>query len=244
MVSQDDGSGLTDTDHRTFVSRLQELKRNGSSLLVVGEVPDSAAVQACHWMLGDDSVRDRRRLFVLTAPDQPGVDDRLSTSPARLHPETTTLVTWTADSRSAVTSVPARPPEPPYDEIEPVRVESDRLAEVGITVSSEIEAFEETAGGLSPSELRLCFDSLAALAAEYDHEKLFRFLHVLIGRVRSVRAMAHFHFPVAYDSTVVKTLEPLFDATVELRIADGEPEQRWHLHDEDITSGWLTPSHS
>lgn len=244
MVSHEDDNDPTDTDHHTFVSRLRELKQNGSSLLIVGEVPDSAAVQACHWMLGDSSVRDRRRLFVLTAPDRPSVADRLSTSPARLRPETTRIVRWTTESRSAVTAAPARPPEPPYEEFEPVQVGSDRLAELGITVSSEIEAFEETAGGLAPSELRLCFDSLATLSAEYDHEKLFQFLHVLIGRVRSVRAMAHFHFPVTYDSTAVTELEPLFDATVELRISNGEPEQRWHLSDEDITSAWLTPSFS
>ncbi|MFC4451107.1 MULTISPECIES: DUF7504 family protein [Halorussus] len=241
MVSQEADTGLSDTNRETFVRELQELKEYGSSLLVVGDVPDAAAVKACHWMLGDETVQDRRRLFVSTSPDLPDISERLSTSPDRLHPETTKLVTWTAKSRSATTASPVRPPQLPYEGVDPSHVESDKLAELGIAISREIEAFEEIAGELSPSELRVCFDSLTALSAEYDQQKVLQFLHILIGRIQSVRGMAHFHFPVEYDSKHVKQFAPLFDATVELQIADGQPEQRWHLREADITSGWLTP---
>lgn len=244
MVSRGESGELTDTDRSTFVSKLQELKQTGSSLLVVGNVPDTAAVQACHWMLGDDTVTDRRRLFVSTDPDLPNISDRLSTAPDQFRPETTELVTWTAASRGVATAAPSRPPQPPYDDISPTRVEGDGLGELGVAISRKIEAFEEVAGGLAPSELRICFDSLTALCANHDHGAVFRFLHVLVGRVRSARAMAHFHFPVEYDSEQVQRLVPLFDATIELRIADGRPQQRWHLRDENITSGWLTPSAS
>lgn len=243
MVSQgDDDDGVTDTDRSAFVSKLRELKEDGSALLVVGSVPDTAAIEACHWLFGDDTVRERRRLFVSTDPDRPGISDRLSTPPDQLHPETTRLVTWTAASRSTATTSPSRPPEPPYDEIEPVRVESDDLGELGIAISREIETFEDVAGGLSPSELRVCFDSLAALSANCDRSEVFQFLHVLVGRIRSARAMAHFHLPVDYDSTIVRQFTPIFDAAIELRIADGTPEQRWHLLEEGLSSEWLTPS--
>ena len=239
MVSHDEGEDLTDTERRTFVSRLQDLKQNGSSLLIVGNVPDTAATRACHWMLGDAASTDRRRLFVSTECGLPTVTDRLSTPPERLDPKTTKLVTWTADSRST-TAPPS--PQSPNARVTPARVGSEKLSELGIAISREIEAFEEIASGLAPSELRICFDSLAALLADYDRNEIFQFLHVLIGRIRSVQAMAHFHFPVDHDSKPVRQFAPLFDATIELRIVDGQPRQRWHLHDEDITSDWLTPS--
>jgi len=244
MVSQGEGGELTDTDRSAFVSKLRELKRSGSSLLVVGNVPDSAAVDACHWMLGDETVTERRRLFVSTKPDAPRISDRLSASPDRLDPETTAIVSWTAASRSAATASPSEPPQPPSEGIEPIRVESGQLSELGVAIAREVEAFEEAADGLSPSELRVCFDSLVPLSAACENAALFRFLHVLIGRIRSAGAMAHFHFPVAHDSRQVRELVPLFDATIELRIADGRTQQRWHLREENLSSGWLTPSAS
>ena len=238
MVSHDRGDELTDTERREFVSRLRELKRSGASLLVVGNVPDMAATHACHWMLGDTTLANRRHLFVSTNAAPPSITDRLSAPLEQLRAETTTLVTWTAESRSTAA---APPPQPPHSGIAPVHVESERLSELGITISHEIKAFEDTAGEFAPSELRICFDSLSAVFADCDHDSIFRFLHVLIGRVRSVRAMAHFHLPVDYDSELVRQFAPLFDATIELRSVDGRTQQRWHLHDEEITSTWLTP---
>ncbi len=236
MTSRGDIGGLADPDRGAFVSKLRELKRSGSSLLVVGNVPDSVARDACNCMLGDEAVADRRRLFVSTTPDGPILGDRLSTPP---DPDRTSLVSWTAPSRSAASSVPS---EPSGDAIEPVRVERGQLSELGIAIAREIEAFEAATGGLSPAELRICFDSLVPLSSARDDAARFRFLHVLIGRIRSAQAMAHFHFPVAYDSERVRGLAPLFDAVVELRVADGRLQQRWHLREEGLSSGWLTPS--
>lgn len=238
MVSHGEDDGLTDVERRKFVSRLRELKQNGSSLLVVGNIPDTAAAQACHWMLGDTTAADRRRLFVSTDSALPSIADRLSAPSEQLQPNTTTLITWTATARSATTT----PPQPMDTGVPPVHVESDRLAELGITISQEIKTFENIAGELAPSELRVCFDSLTALFTDYEPDEIFRFLHVLIGRIRSVQAMAHFHLHVDYDSNPVQQLAPLFDAVIELRVEDGQAQQRWHLRDEKIASQWLTPS--
>lgn len=237
MVSHSEDAELTDTERREFVSRLRALKRGGSSLLVVGSIPDTAAVQACRWMLGDAASADRRRLFVSTDFALPGVTDRLPTSSERLRPDATTLVTWSADARSAAT-----PPSPMRTDVTPVHVESERLSELGIAISEEIRTFETIAGELAPSELRVCFDSLTALLADYEIDEIFRFLHVLIGRIRNVRAMAHFHLPLEYDSDPVRRLAPLFDAVIELRVDGDRVQQRWHLRDEDISSQWLNPS--
>lgn len=241
MVSHDRGDELTDTERREFVSRLRELKRDGAALLVVGNVPDAAAAHACQQTLGDTASANRRHLFVSTNATGPSITDRLSAPLERLRPETTTLVTWTAESRSTAATPP---PQPPRSGIAPVHVENEQLSELGIAISREIKAFEDTGREFAPSELRICFDSLSAVFADCDRDKIFRFLHVLIGRVRSVRAMAHFHLPVDYDSELVRQFAPLFDATIELRSVDGRTQQRWHLHDEELTSNWLTPSPS
>lgn len=240
MVSHEKGDELTDTERRKFVSKLRELKRNGSSLLVVGSIPDTTAAQACHWMLGDTESADRRRLFVSTDRNLPTITDRLSTSPEQLRPDTTTLITWTANARSTA----ATPPQPMHTGVTPVHVERDQLSELGIAISQEIKTFENIAGELTPSELRVCFDSLTALFTDYETGEIFRFLHVLIGRIRSVQAMAHFHLPLAHDSDPVQQLAPLFDAVIELRVVGDQAQQRWHLRDEKITSQWLTPSSS
>lgn len=237
MVSHGEGGELTDTERRKFVSRLRELKENGSSLLVVGNVPDTAAAQACHWMLGDAESTNRRRLFVSTDVTLPSIANRLSATPKQLRADATTLITWSADERSA-----AATPQPMDAKVPPIHIESDRLAELGIVISEEIETFEAIAGELAPSELRVCFDSLTALLADYETDEIFRFLHVLIGRICSVRAMAHFHLPLEYDSAPVQRLAPLFDAVIELRVVDDRVQQRWHLRDEQIRSQWLTPS--
>lgn len=52
--------------------------------------------------------------------------------------------------------------------------------------------------------------------------------------------MGHMHLPVDYDSNIVHLLKPLFDAVVELREKDGEPQQRWHLLESDLRTGWIS----
>lgn len=240
MVSHDKGDDLTDTERNTFVSRLKELKQNGSSLLIVGNIPDTTAAQACHWMLGNANSTDRRRLFISTDSNLPSITDRLSTSSEQLHADTTTLITWSANARSTT----ATPPQPMATEVTPVHVESNQLSELGITISQEIKTFEAIAGELAPSELRVCFDSLTALYTDYTADAIFRFLHILIGRIRTVQAMAHFHLPLDYDSNQVQQLAPLFDAIIELRVVDDQCQQQWHLQAEEIRSQWLTPTSS
>ncbi|WP_390204578.1 DUF7504 family protein [Halocatena marina] len=52
--------------------------------------------------------------------------------------------------------------------------------------------------------------------------------------------MMHVHLPVARDSELASLFEPLVDAVVELRVADGTPQQRWHLTDAAIPSDWTS----
>lgn len=215
------GQGATET--AAFTQALASLKRRGSNLLLVGAANDRAHVDACHRLLGDDGPT-RRRLFVLTDRDHSAVPSA---------PDDVAVVEYESMTRSAASAqggagggvTPAE------------RVAT--LDGLGDAARSAIESFDRDAGGLSPAELRLCFDSLRPLLEEHTEQRVFRFLHALTGDVRGVNGMAHFHLPVARDDPTVRTIAPLFDAVVEVRAAGGTAQQRWHLREEDISTDWL-----
>ena len=119
-------------------------------------------------------------------------------------------------------------------------LETDGLAELGIEISNAIDEFERESGALSSGELRVCLDSLTPLVETHDHESLFRFLHVLTGRIKTVNGMGHFHLPAEMDSRAVRTLLPVFDAAIELRMIGSDVEQRWHLVQRNVTTEWLS----
>ncbi len=124
---------------------------------------------------------------------------------------------------------------------ETVRVTDDErsLSEISSEVVDSIDALTDRADGLSPGEVRLCFDSLGPLFVDHDPEQLFRLLHIVTSSVRRVDGIGHYHLRVDRDSDHVNLIEPLFDALIEVRRNDGVPEQRWHVLGTDVSSDWL-----
>jgi hypothetical protein len=62
---------------------------------------------------------------------------------------------------------------------------------------------------------------------------------MMTARIREENGMGHFHLRRSRDDEIVRLLDPLFDAVVEVRTTDGTVEQRWHLRDGDVTSDWI-----
>ncbi|MFB6228708.1 MAG: hypothetical protein ABEH88_09140 [Halobacteriales archaeon] len=61
-------------------------------------------------------------------------------------------------------------------------------------------------------ETAVCFNSLTALLDAVDSETVFRFLNVLLGRVRSGEVRAHYHMDHGtHDHQTLETYRPLFD---------------------------------
>lgn len=231
------GTDAPETETAAAFSRaLTSLKRQGSCLLLVGADHDAALSKSCQRFLGDETAGPRRRLFVATDADGRSVRDRIRSTDGRPDDSEVTIVDWSTRTRSAVAGV-AEAARAPIPEI---RVESEKPSELGIEISAAIAEFEAASGELDPAELRVCFDSLSPVLAEYDGETAFRFLHVLTARIRGVRGMGHFHLPVERDSQAVRTVAPLFDAVVEVRTRNGRAEQRWHLREQDLTTDWLS----
>lgn len=226
---------ISEQDRREFVSTLTKLKQDGASLLVVGDIFEQASLDVCTQMLGDETLSTRRRLFITTDADLPAVLDRLPTLTTQPTAKAAKQIIWSETVRSTAAPVESRQLSIPAKQ-----VTGERLANLGIAISEAIAKFNTIADGLAPAELRICFDSLESLLSAYDHDRVFRFLHILIGRIQSVNAMAHFHLPLPWQSKVVQTFAPLFDATVELRQTEDQFQQRWHLQHAGITTPWLS----
>lgn len=219
-----------------FSDALAELESEGCSLLVVGTVPEEATARVCRRMLGEANVERRERLLVFTDAAADTTADRLPRT-ADSTPRPATLIDHAATARSAVADQSTADGPGMEPSVHVRRVESDDLSELGTAISramNDLARVDADAG-----ELRVCFDSLSPLLEAYDHSVVFRFLHVLTGRVRQTQALAHFHLPVTVDAHEVRLLAPLFDAVVELRMVDGRVEQRWELRDGDVESEWL-----
>jgi hypothetical protein len=230
----DEGQGAGSDDE--FTEALADLKAEGCNLLVVGTVPEEATARVCRRMLGDVEAGRRERLLVFTDAATDAVTNRLPHAPGEPTPPAT-LIDHAATARSAVADqgTAAGPRMPP--DVNVRRVESDGLGELGTAISRAIDDLARD--DPDPGEVRVCVDSLSPLLEGYDEGVVFRFLHVLTGRVRQAKGLAHFHLPVQADAREARLLAPLFDAVVEVRMADGLAEQRWRLRDGDVETDWL-----
>lgn len=228
MRARDENSAEIPETAAVFTRALAGLKRRGSNFLLVG--PEPAMEQACERFLGDATAEPRRRLFVRTGGNCPHAYGMANANNA----VNVKVIEQATETRSTATVSNSE------NHVDKTVLDTESLATLGIEISKAIEEFEEEGGPLMSSELRVCFDSLTSLADEHDNETVFRFLHVLTGRIRNVNGMGHFHLPVEMDSTIVRTLLPVFDAAVEVRTTGGNVEQRWHLVRQDVTTEWLT----
>lgn len=214
-----------------LIQELDALKQRGSNLLLVGSRMPATHRAACRQFLGDADAEPRRRVFALADPCT-SLEDRFPDGTG--DPDRHRVVRYGTRSRSAA----AARTDPSPSRSEP-SVEHDDLGDLGLAISTAITDAEAESGGLSPAELRLCFDSLTPLVSEYDPDAMFRFLHLLTHRIRSVDGMAHYHLTSDRDDRTVALLEPLFDAVVELRPCENGLQQRWYLRDSGLTTGWL-----
>lgn len=212
----------------SLTDALREFDREGCALLVVGSVPDRVHRRTSAGMFGAGA--DRHRIAVRT--------DGSCLDPATAEAADTSLLRWTADARGAAGTVspgvPAAGPDPESASGQTGRGH-DSLRSLTRATFDAVAAVPAP----DPGELRAGIDSIVPLLGRGDEPSTFRFLHAVLGDVRDAGGMAHVHLPTARDHRSVRTVEPLFDATVELAVRDGEARQRWHVTDPPVTSGWL-----
>lgn len=234
-----------------FGRALADLKRRGSSLLLLGPPAPTLRRAASRRFLGDGERETRRRLFVLA--EDAVIGPEVAVGPTT--PETTRVIAWSDHCRSSRvagdasggTSAPASASEsgelaggtPPTTY--PRRtVRGERLGSLAWAVGDGIDALERHATTLDPGELRICVDSLLPMLANRSPGEVRRLVETVGNRVRSVAGMAHYHLPLDRTDPLVDELEPGFDAVVELRLGDDDvPQHRWSFPDRDLGCDWL-----
>lgn len=212
-----------------FESRLQEMKERGCTVLVTGDTSSDVHVGICRRLLGDES-KHRRRLLVSTNGTS-GLDSRL---PAGGLGSDDTEVIVASATRSAVAQT-ASPRG-----IDVVDLEDATPVDLGFAIVDAFEALEARHDPPEPAELRFGLDSLSPLLDAHGEQVVFEFLALVTRYVQANDALGHVHLPVERESYVARLLAPLFDAVVEVRVMDGQRQQRWHLDDGAVTSRWLS----
>jgi hypothetical protein len=205
----------------SFTRALASLKREGSNLLVVGDAADTTHAAACDRLLGDTD-GNRQRTLVTT--------DRGACAREWTLPYDATEIRYATATRSAATAVS----EPSVAQ----RVHD--LSTLGENVAEAIRTADRRTGGLVPAQFRLCIDSLEPLVDVHSERSVFRFLHATTNEVRAARGMGHYHLPLPPTDDAIRTVEPLFDAVVEVRDDSDGAQQRWRLIDSQADTEWLS----
>lgn len=204
-----------------FARTLSALKEQGSNLLVVGTAHERGHAAVCERLLGEADV-ERRRLVVRTDGDCGTV------------PEGGGAVLRLVEQRAPGLDAPAR-----TDGVDDRTVATGDIDELERAAFDGFAALEEEANEPDPGELRVCVDSLRPLLIEHPEGRIRRFVDQLGARISDADGMGHFHLPTRTDDRYVSMLTPVVDAVVEVRTHDGEPQQRWHVFDGAVDSGWL-----
>lgn len=208
-----------------FGAALTRLRRSGSALLVAGAVPDRLHRRTCTELLGPG---DGERLFVRTGAGAGSASDPTDADRV-LELDAASRSGAAADASPGGTGAIAGPLGDGTTAVVPT------LSAAGAAFEDELAALETTADR-GP---HVCVESVLPLVETSGEEQAFRFLHLVTSQVRRLGGTCHLHLPLAADSELAWTMAALVDATVELRLADDHPEQRWHVHEDGIRSDWL-----
>ncbi|WP_135855069.1 DUF7504 family protein [Halorussus salinus] len=114
-------------------------------------------------------------------------------------------------TRSATTASASDSPSHSPSVIETV-ANPRNLTDLGITISEYISDWDE-----NPYQTCVCFDSLTALLQYTENvQTAFRFLHTVVGRVKTANARACYQItPDAHDDQTVALITGLFDTVLE-----------------------------
>ena len=235
MLEDDAGATFHSTERNSLVELLAFLRNRGSTLLVVGNVPIDVHRSASRQMLGTGDTAVRRRVLALTTDEPAAVTDRIPEPSALPSSSETSIISYRSPSRGTMAMESSFPSESAATHV----VESG-LSDLLATIYQEIERHKQPEAE-APATLRFCLESLSTLLSEHDQQLVFRFLHLLLARIRAIRAIGHVHLQTERRSEHASFVEPLFDAVVELSLDErGRPQQRWQLTAHDVDSRWLS----
>ncbi|MFB6163899.1 MAG: hypothetical protein ABEJ31_01960 [Haloarculaceae archaeon] len=200
------GESVTHSRERVADRELTPLPERGNVLLLapsIGRSERAACMDLCsrHAL---DRTKLVHVLFMESAAERyRAVERRLRGHPA----ESAVLVVGSGGG------VGARGPEPPADSYHVHQVTDPAdLTGLGMALNRCLAEWADP-----DVQLALCFDSLSILLQYADLERVFRFLHMITGRLAEVAATSHFHLdPAAHDAQTIAQLSQVFDSRVEV----------------------------
>lgn len=213
LVSRIDAERRSTVDRRGTSGAVDpaEVPSDATNVLLLSSLDTDEAFESCLSMIGEHPPSRTNLLFVWLTRD---VEHRL----ARLYdsyadPSTTVTVVCRSEIRRSLLADPSIPTDEPGSKLSIHRISDPRdLPKLGIAIN---RVFSEWRG--RPNRPVMCFHSITDLLQFEDHERVFRFLHVLGGRINSVEATAYYQLdPGAHDEKTVSMFRNLFDATVDL----------------------------
>lgn len=231
------------SDLTEFFGLLNELKRSGCTLLVVGDAPRHAFTRASAQLLGErDAVR--YRLVAATDATIESVVERLPNPDEAPRPlaEMTHVLNHAGAPRS-VTASPDPDGPPTLADVPETRIADPQLTGLKSALVEGIEEFARDSGSLEPADLRVGVDSLKPLIGFYGAGVVRRCFRTVSHHATEHDAMAHYVLPEPYGDDDVQTLVHDVDAVIELRAVNPDEfghdaQQRWHVPSHDVSTDW------
>lgn len=203
FVEGDDAAGGEAADPKT--EAVLELAGDAANILLTGPSGCPAEQSLCSRLMASRSA-EPVSILVITISETPS--QRLSVLQSYLDAPV---------ERTAVVDVRNYDRATNYDQYEgPVDIRTvsnpGDLRRIGIVASRILSEWDD-----DPGPTTVCFHSLSdLLALTGDRQRLFRFLHVLRGRVQAADARAHYHLdPTQHDDESVSTFTSLFDTVID-----------------------------
>ncbi|WP_336021586.1 DUF7504 family protein [Halobellus salinisoli] len=202
FVARDDDGDAAALDPKT--EALLEFADGASNILLSGPGECPAEQNLCSRLMesGTDAPANLLAITVSETPSQ-----RLSALENYLEGPV---------GETAVVDVRNYNRETTYEEYDgPVEVRTvsnpQDLRRIGIVTSKILTEWDELSGPTT-----MCLHSLSDLLDfNEDHQRVFRFLHVLRGRVQSAGVRAHYHFdPERHEGQTVRTFQSLFETVL------------------------------
>lgn len=184
---------------------------DGSITLLVAPLDSADAESACADLSGGGSPT---RTDLLSVALSRSPDERLDAWNAHAGPEQPAnhaIVAAGEESRSAAASADGGPAVSAGPLTIQTVADAGSPVDLGVVVTEQLAAWDGD-GNRSV----VCFHSLTDLIERLGDPRAFRFLHVLVGRLRTFGADAHFHVdPSAHDDGTIDRLAELVDDVVE-----------------------------
>lgn len=221
----------------SFAHALKGFKRDGCLLLVTGDIPEPVAARASRKLLGTPT-EFRHRVLAVT---DPVVEEPATHLPGNLtcQSEGVSLI-----DRRDIDSTGSEIDDIGASILDALLDAMSGAAQVGDELPDSADSAVAHADA-APSEGGSVRFALATLSPFWANDELsdaaYDLLDTLYGAAHDRDAIGAIHLPVPEGHPAVETLTPHVDARIEVRDTDTAlPEQRWHLHEDDATTNWVT----